>query len=161
MESFFLNHQEHQDYCAIENSIGAIVDDNLLIYQDEILLSFKLGHLAKVSFHKTRNYFLNFVFFVLAFISICGILYRETTFLEYLILLVICTCASILGYKIKSMYYTFLILRFNLSFTKIKVKSNQVKDADELLANINDELRARSGAFMDRTLSNFMKKYKE
>jgi len=158
MESLILNHRERQDYCSIENSLGTILDDNLLIYHGDILLSFRVDHLAKVSFHKTRNYFLNFISFLLALLSLWVLLCKETTFLEYLIVLAVFITTTILAYKIKSMCYTFLLLGFNLAFTKIKVKSNQIKEAEDLLANINEKLRARSELFIDKQLSYFRKK---
>ena len=158
MESLILNHKSHQDYCSVENSLGAIVEDNLLIHQDDILLSFKVDYLAKVSFHKTRNYFFNFVFCVLALLCAWVILCKETTLLEYIIVLALFISCIIMSYKLKIVYYTFLILTFNLAFIKIKVKSNQVKEAEELLVNVNEKLKARSESFIDRQLSYFIRK---
>lgn len=143
MGHFFLSSHQSQKHVPIGNSVGTIVDDKLLLYQYSTIISTKIDHLTKVCFYKKRNYFLNFLFFILAIVFAFAILDRDITFFEYMILLGCYICTIILTLSIKQMKYTFLVVRFNLTFTEIKVKGKQKKDAEELVELINVKLKAR------------------
>jgi hypothetical protein len=76
----------------------------------------------------------------------------------YLILTGFFCTTLILAYKTKYIEYTFLIIRSNLVFTEIKVKSNQKKDVEELVEQINEKLKGRSELFISDKLYYLIKK---
>lgn len=147
MESLILSGEDREKYSSTGNSVGALIDDKLIVYEFDILRSTKMEHLAKVCFCKKRNYFLNLVFYTFAIICLLRVLYFNINFFEYIILLSIFICANILAFTVKVMHYTFIIVRFNLTFTEIKIKKHQVKDAEELLEQVNKKLQDRGELF--------------
>lgn len=143
MGSLILNSHEYQEYSSsdFENSFGAIVDDILVIYKYDTIIPIRVENLIKVSFHKRRNYFFNFISSVLALVCILAFIYIEMTSLWHLFLVVIFISVVFLAFKTKWIEYSFLVVRFNLNFIELKVRSNQKEEAEELVKLINERLR--------------------
>ena len=141
-----LNCFECQEYflSKFENSFGAIVADVLLISKDDTIISIRMEHLAKVSFHYRRNYFWNFVCFVSALLCVLTLIYIVTNVFWNIIICGIFSVTLILTLKMKLMEYTFLAVRFNLNFTEIKVKNYQKEDAEKIVQLINVKLKHRN-----------------
>jgi hypothetical protein len=154
MGSLILSSQEYQEYASskFENSFGTIVDDIVVIYQYGTIIPIRIEHLVKVSFYKKRNYFFNFICFVSAIICVLAIVFIETTSLCHLILVGIFIIAVILAFKTKWIEYSFLVVRFNLNFIELKVRSNQKDEAEELVKLINEKLKGRSESFISDKL---------
>ena len=161
MGSLILNSHEYKEYSSsdFENSFGAIVDDIVVIYKYDTIIPIRVENLIKVSFHKRRNYFFNFICSVLALVCILAFIYIEMTSLWHLFLVVIFISVVFLAFKTKWIEYSFLVVRFNLNFIELKVRSNQKEEAEELVKLINERLRGRSKSFVTDKLFYRAKKH--
>jgi hypothetical protein len=148
---------KEQSSSNYENSFGAIIGDIVVIYQYDTVVPISIENLIKVSLHKRRNYFLNFISFVFAFLCVFAFIYIEMTSLWHLILVGVFISVLFLAFKTKWIEYSFLVVRFNLNFIELKVRSNQKENAIELIKQINAKLMGRSDSFITDELASRVK----
>ena len=126
----------YNTFCAIRN------DGILRIFQKNNDYEFSIYQISKIFFRIRRNYFWNFICFLVSILCFFEYWFFEN-FLIQLILIVAFVGTVILTFKIKRMECTLIVLRFNLFFTEIKIKKQFKRDANEMVLYINEACKLK------------------
>lgn len=124
----------------IINSIGAIIDNSLLLHSPNRLL-IEIESIQKAVVYKKRNFLFN-LFFIGCTVPLFYALYKNSfTRLEVLLMSIIIVILLGFGFFIKSSRYTLFIKKFDLDFIELEISLYCKEDAKKIASMVNRKIR--------------------
>jgi hypothetical protein len=124
----------------IINSIGAIIDNCLLLHSPNRLL-IEIESIQKAEVHKKRNFLFN-LFFIGCTVPLFYALYKNSfTRLEVLLMSVLIVILLGCGFFVKNSRYTLLIRKFDLDIIELEISLYCKEDAKKIASLINRKIR--------------------
>lgn len=136
------NEETHAGYTNIQyiNSIGALIDNRLLIHTPDRLL-IEIESIRRAEIHKSRSFIYNFFFLLCAMPLIYFLFTYGFTKLEQILVSAFTLLLLTVAFKIKTAKYILCIRKLDMDYVEMEIPRFSKEDAKSMVKIVNRRIR--------------------